>query len=235
MARAAAPDARAALASLAARLLLPVGLLLSGMAAAAPPPAQEAPQEVPASPSRFVAAPLSPRAECLAAARRAEGAHGLPRGLLVAIALSESGLHAHALSIRGRAHYPQDRATARRLLLAATGSGAAVMAGCMQVNAGVHARGGADWPLDAARSADWAGGRLRRWHAETGSWTEAVRRWHGGSPAEAGRLACRVRARLEVVAPGSPLLRGHGCNGVEAARLRRNGEALLEVAEMPER
>jgi hypothetical protein len=31
------------------------------------------------------------------------------------------------------------------------------MAGCVQVNARVHARG-SDWPLDPMTSADWAGG-----------------------------------------------------------------------------
>jgi hypothetical protein len=39
----------------------------------------------------------SPRAACLAATREAEITHGLPEGLLTAIALNESGLHAYAL------------------------------------------------------------------------------------------------------------------------------------------
>lgn len=176
----------------------------------------------------------SPRAACLDAARRAEEVHGLPPGLLVAIALSESGLHAHALNIGGRAHYPEDASTARALLRAAP-AGHAVMAGCVQVNARVHARGGADWPLDPVRAADWAGGVLRRWYLETGSWAEAVRRWHGGSAASAQRVLCRVRARLEVTAPGSDLLGGVRCSGSDIARLRRNGAALLELAEAPER
>ena len=67
-------------------------------------------------------------------------------------------------------------------------------------------RGNADWPLDAERAADWAGGLLRRWHTETGSWTAALARWHGGSPASTRRVVCRVRAKLEVTAPGSPVL-----------------------------
>ena len=232
----AAPGARPA----AALPLLAAALLLLGAATVAmagePRRLPDAPHELlpPARAERPEAAvPDSPRAACLAAARRAEAVHGLPEGLLVAIALAESGLHAHALSIDGQAHYPQHRAAARRLLLAARGR--AVMAGCMQVNAGVHAREGADWPLDAERSADWAGGMLRRWYIETGSWSEAVRRWHGGPSGSTQRLRCRLRARLEVVAPGSALLQGGGCDRAEAARLRRNGEALLEVAEMPDR
>jgi hypothetical protein len=180
----------------------------------------------------FQMAPVqsSPRAACLAAARRAEQIHGLPDGLMVAIALSESGLHAHALNIGGRAFFPESPAEARAMLAAAPG-GSSVMAGCVQVNARVHARN-ADWPLDAERAADWAGGLLRRWHTETGSWTTALARWHGGSPASTRRVVCRVRAKLEVTAPGSPVLADEGCAGTMAARDRQNGATLLNVAEM---
>ncbi|MCO6419526.1 transglycosylase [Siccirubricoccus sp. KC 17139] len=190
----------------------------------------DAPQELlpaalPAPPAR------SPQAACLAAARRAEEVHGLPHGLLVAIALSESGLHAHALNIGGRSYFPRDFATARALMLGAA-PGRSIMAGCVQVNARVHARG-ADWPLDPVRSADWAGGLIRRWYTETGSWAEALRRWHGGSAASTRRVMCRVRAKLEVTAPGSQVLPDAGCSPTEMARIRRSGEALLEVAEAP--
>lgn len=170
----------------------------------------------------------TPRIACLTAIRRAERTHGLPEGFLVAVALSESGLHAHALNIGGRAYYPEDPGEARALLRRS--GGRSVMAGCVQVNAGVHARG-ADWPLDPVRSANWAAGNLQRWHQQTGSWTEALRRWHGGSPAGTRRLICRVRAKLEVTAPGSDILSGTGCAGGEMARVRRSGAALLEVAE----
>ncbi|HYZ33166.1 MAG TPA: transglycosylase, partial [Crenalkalicoccus sp.] len=105
---------------------------------------------------------------------------------------------------------------------------------CVQVNARVHA-GGSDWPLDPVRAADWAGGLLRRWFLETGSWTAALARWHGGAPAGGRRLLCRVRAKLEVIAPGSEVLAGPDCPALEAARARRNGALLLELAEAPDR
>lgn len=172
----------------------------------------------------------SPRAACLAAARRAERIHGLPEGLMVAIALSESGLHAHALNIGGRSHFPESPGEARALLAGARGA-SSVMAGCVQVNARVHARN-ADWPLDAERATDWAGGMLRRWYTETGSWTTALARWHGGSPASTRRVLCRIHAKLEVAAPGSPVLDDVGCAGSVAVRDRQNGATLLNVAEM---
>ena len=170
----------------------------------------------------------SPRAACLEATRRAERIHDVPTGLLTAIALSESGLHAHALSIGGRAHYPETRDEARSLLAAA--GGRSVMAGCVQVNAGVHARG-SDWPLDPMRSADWAGGMMARWARENGSWPEALRRWHGGSPASTQRLVCRVRAKLDVTNPASDLFDGYNCGGSSSASLRRNGAMHLATAE----
>jgi hypothetical protein len=210
----------------------PPGGALAGPArrpAEAAPRLPDAPQEL-IPPAVATALPSSPRAACLAAARRAERVHGLPQGLLVAVALSESGLHAHALSIGGRAYFPDDLPTARRMLTQAP-AGHSVMAGCVQVNARVHARG-ADWPLDPVRATDWAGGLLRRWYTETGRWEEAIRRWHGGSPASSQRVVCRVRAKLEVTAPGSALLRGQPCRETDTLQARRNGATLLEVAEM---
>lgn len=167
----------------------------------------------------------SPRAACLAAARLAERTHGLPEGLMVAIALSESGLHAHALNIRGRAHFPDDRATARALVASAGGRG---YAGCVQISLG-HARG-SDWPLDPVQATDWAGALMARAYAETGTWTAAVARFHGGAPRGSQRVICRVRAKLEVAAPNSAALRDASCGG-NIARERRNGATLLEIAE----
>jgi len=170
----------------------------------------------------------SPRAACLAATRRAERVHGLPDGLLTAIALAESGLHAHALNIGGRAHFPESRDEARALLGSAR-SGASVMAGCVQVNARVHARNGSDWPLDPVVAADWAGGILARWNREQGGgWAEALRRWHGGSPASTQRLVCRVRAKMEVTNPSADLFDGWGCGA--DGRTRANGAAHLRLA-----
>lgn len=207
-----------------------------GTMSAAPPPALSdvapglfAPPPEDAAP----AATASPRAACLARARRAERIHDLPDGLLVAVALSESGLHAHALNIGGHACFPASRDAARALLAAAPGR-AAVMAGCVQVNARVHARGG-DWPLDADRATGWAAGLLHRWHAETGSWGAALARWHGGSRAGTRRVICRMRAALDIVAPGSALLAEERRAGTRAEGERRRGADPLSVAEAPGR
>lgn len=190
---------------------------------------RDAPRELlPAHEPGLRGATRGPRAACLLATRRAEQIHGLPHGLLTAIALSESGLHAHALSIGGRAHFPAGVDEARRLLLGSRGS---VMAGCVQVNAGVHARG-EDWPLDPFTAADWAGGMLARWARENdGSWTEALRRWHGASRGNVNGLVCRIRAKLDVTNPASDLFQSARCNERQATRLRSDAEVHLRTAE----
>ncbi|MFC4166114.1 transglycosylase SLT domain-containing protein [Teichococcus aestuarii] len=170
-----------------------------------------------------------PRSACLAAARTAEKKHDLPEGLLVAIALAESGLHAHALSVGGRAYYPESRSEARAILAGAKAS-QSVMAGCLQVNTRVHASAGQDWPLDAARSADWAAGYLRRHYNNSGNWADALRRWNGGGP-NAEKLVCRVEAKLQVVRPGHRILGNPACGKTQTARLRRDAQAHLELAE----
>lgn len=174
-------------------------------------------------------ASAGPRSDCLDAVRAAEVKHDLPDGLLVAVALAESGLHAHALNIGGQSYYPDSRAEARRLLARAS-AGESVMAGCVQVNAQVHAPGGSDWPLDPRRSADWAARYLRQHYANTGNWADALRRWNGGGPA-ANKLVCRVEAKLQAVNPHSDVLGSPPCGGSRMERIRRDGRALLELAE----
>ena len=173
-----------------------------------------------------------PRSACLDAVRAAEAKHDLPDGLLVAVALAESGLHAHALNIDGRAYYPDSRAEAQRLLAGASAR-QSVMAGCVQVNAQVHAPHGGDWPLDPRKAAEWAARYLRQNYQAAGNWADALRRWNGGGPGD-NRLVCRVEAKLQVVNPGSTVLGSPSCGGTQMARARRDGRALLELAEAPD-
>ncbi|MEO3470496.1 transglycosylase SLT domain-containing protein [Roseomonas sp. CAU 1739] len=214
------------------RLLSPLwaAALAGALALTACAPA-DAGQEVALAAPAVLRDDLSPRAACLDAAREAEREHGLPEGLLVGIALNESGLHAHALNIGGRAYYPETREEALRLVRAAGGR---AMVGCMQVNAAVHARGGQEWPLDPYKATEWAANYLRQHYETYGDWSMALVRWHGGSAGMTTRLVCRVRSKIDVVAPDSSLF-SERCEGTRAqmAAFRRNGQALLELAEAP--
>nr|WP_282572120.1 transglycosylase SLT domain-containing protein [Roseomonas acroporae] len=177
----------------------------------------------------------NPRSACLNAARAAEREYDLPHGLLVAVALAESGLHAYALNLGGRTHVPASFAEARRLLQ--NNRGRSAMIGCVQVNAAAHARGGQDWPLDPVVATEWAARTLRFRYEQTGDWGQALHIWqtgrNGGQGATPG--ICRVRAKLDVVAPNSDLFSDRNCGGMQTARIRRSGRALLELAEAPDR
>ena len=170
----------------------------------------------------------SPRAACLEAARQSEITHNLPRGIMVGIALAESGLHAYAMNIAGRAHFPASIKDARRLYNGARGR--SVMAGCVQINTRAHARNGSDWPLDPVRATDWAANHLRVMYERTGDWGDAIRRWNGGAPGTANRLVCKVQAKILAENPNSRVLSGERCNTTYAWD-RRNGRANLEIAE----
>ena len=199
---------------------------------AAVPRMRDAPQElipVIVADAQSGAGQTSPRAACLQATQNAERVHGLPTGLLTAVALAESGLHAYALSIGGRAHFPDTEEAARGLVDAAP-LRRSIMAGCVQVNARVHARN-SHWPLNPNMSADWAGGMMARWARETGSWPTALRRWHGGSPASTQRLVCRVKAKMEVTSPGSDMFDEFNCAAGNTDRTRRNGAIHLATAQ----
>jgi hypothetical protein len=198
-------------------------------AAAAETPPWAAVPTVPALTDEAVAPAGTPRAACLDALRTTEARYGLPPGLLVAIGLNESGLHAHALNVGGRASFPESRQEAERMLRAASGRGY-VMAGCLQINARVHARGEV-WPLDPWAAADWAAQFLRSNYDRTGDWAEVLRRWHGASPRNAATYVCRVRGKIEAVEPNSPVFADRNCGSTQLARLRRNGTAHLELAE----
>ncbi|WP_376087888.1 transglycosylase SLT domain-containing protein [Roseomonas sp. CCTCC AB2023176] len=222
---------------MAAACLLPlvVGCAAAEDAAEAtrPEPVAEAPSAgpVPARLVRLVSgAAGAPRAACLEATRAAERRHGIPDGLMVAIALAESGLHAYAMNVGGRPHFPPSAEEARRIYLAA-GNASYLMAGCVQVNARVHARGDA-WPLDPRRSADWGAEYLRTHYDRIGNWPDAIRRWNGATN---NALVCRVQAKLQVVNPGNDVLRDVPCRVSAAARERRNGQQLLEIAEAGDR
>jgi hypothetical protein len=173
-----------------------------------------------------------PRSACLDAARSAEATYDLPNGLLVAVALAESGLHAHALNIAGRSYYPETVGEAQRLLNNA-GSNQSVMAGCVQINARVHDRGGSNWPLDPRQATVWAAKHLRMQFSRVGNWADAIRAWNGAPPGTSNKLVCRVQAKLELVGSNDGVLGRTGCGRAEIARVRRSGADLLELAEAP--
>jgi hypothetical protein len=164
-------------------------------------------------------APAVPAATpgCEALTAQATARHGLPKGLLTAIARTESGpaqggsaLRAWpwTSNIRGRGHYYDSKTEALRHLETVVGRGERSFdVGCMQLNYRWH---GARFDtleqmIDPARNVDYAARYLRDLRDETGDWDTATRYYHSRDPARGQAYLGRVRRALARLDPsGTP-------------------------------
>ncbi|WP_245593404.1 transglycosylase SLT domain-containing protein [Azospirillum halopraeferens] len=157
---------------------------------------------------------------CVSHAVEAERALNIPAGLLVSIALVESGVggtpHPYAMSVNGRAVFAKGTEDAARHLRDAKGRlRDNVYVGCMQVSLSVHR--GKFQPLERIvdpRDNVWFAGRLLvRLHGEFGSWRSAVARYNGGSLRRAEGYVCKVWQHLAALDTDSAkLLESSACD-----------------------
>ncbi|MEQ9813885.1 MAG: transglycosylase SLT domain-containing protein [Azospirillaceae bacterium] len=121
---------------------------------------------------------------CAAFIDAAEIAYEIPRGLLMAIGVAESRLTPLAVNRSGRTYTPASYNEAAALLRDASGQPHAnVSVGCMQIFARVHldeVDGNPAAFLDPATNVDYAARLLVFLHEHTGSWRDAVGRYHAG-------------------------------------------------------
>jgi soluble lytic murein transglycosylase-like protein len=122
---------------------------------------------------------------------RASREHGIDLLLLLAVAKSESGFHAYALNIAGKAHFPRTRREAIGLLRR---SGNRVDIGLFQVNYGTWGErmglGKADL-LDPARNAN-AAAHILKWCLDRHGLDGGVSCYHSGTPDGDPEYASRV-------------------------------------------
>ncbi len=140
-------------------------------------------------------------AVCEAEMTRAAREHGVPLGVLFAVALNESGrrgwLHPYALNVAGKSHFPPNPTEALAVFHRERSRGVRLIdLGCMQINHHYHARefGSVEAMLDPGRNVDYAALFLKRLKARHGSWTMAAARYHAGpnnAPAQK-RYVCGV-------------------------------------------
>lgn len=194
--------------------LLVLALLLAGspaLAAAAPAqaaPATVAPATPPAAPPATDVSLTAQSEQCTRAIAAAEAKHGVPAGLLLAIAKTESGRPIAgmkglqpwpwAVDAEGRAYYFDGKANAVGFVRSS--AAAQVDVGCMQINLQAHPRAfpNLDAAFDPATNADYGGQFLRRLFDETGNWYVAVGYYHSRTP----ELAASYRERVSAVAEG---------------------------------
>lgn len=146
-----------------------------------------------------------PAALCEHATRHHEIESGLPRALLAAVSLAESGrvdpktrqsrAWPWTINAEGRGYYFKTKEEAVRTTQRLLDSGMrSIDIGCMQVNLRYHPdafaslEDGFDPMTNVAYGADF----LTRLHAQTGNWPKAVAHYHSQTTSRGGRYFARV-------------------------------------------
>lgn len=173
------------------------------------------------------ATPALAQDSCVTHAVEAERKLNIPPGLLVAIALVESGQdgtpNPFAMSVQGRAVFARSAKDAARYLKDSKGQlKPNVYVGCMQLSLATHR--GQFQPLEnivePRENVQYAGRLLVRLHGEEGSWKTAVARYNGGSTRSAMAYVCKIWQHLnELDAKSAKLLESPRCGDGEPATI----------------
>ncbi|MDR3514682.1 MAG: transglycosylase SLT domain-containing protein [Azospirillaceae bacterium] len=164
---------------------------------------------------------------CTDAVLNAEQTLDIPSGLLLSIALVESGgggaPNALALNVGGRAIISNDPAIAQAHLRDSSGRiRSNVNAGCMQLSVYYHRSGfrPVEKILDPAANVWYAARFMARLRHDSANWAEAVARYHGGSVTGSQGYVCKVWRNLNQLSPESAdTLKAGRCSPVESVRI----------------
>lgn len=138
---------------------------------------------------------VSVGAECDSPIRQAAAAFGVPEMLALAIGQVESGGHPWAVNAALTGRRFNSPAEAKAYVAEERRQGVGTIdVGCLQVSLYWHpgAFETLDEAFDPARNAAEGLKRLAALRRSTGSWTDAVARYHGGPPEEQAEYVCRV-------------------------------------------
>jgi len=157
------------------------------------------------APDAVIIDKTNPAMLCEDAAIHHERQHGLPRALLAAVSMAESGRYdaktrkARAwpwtINAEGRPYYFKSKADAVAKTQALLASGMrSIDIGCMQVNLRYHpdAFASLEDGFDPMTNVAYGANFLMRLHKRTGSWPEAVADYHSQSEARGDRYFARV-------------------------------------------
>lgn len=151
----------------------------------------------------------------------------IPRGLLLAIALVESGgsgtPQAFALNVRGRSVVARNTREAAKFLRDGKGKVRDnVYVGCMQLSLEHHRSAFQPVERIAEPTANivYAGRLLTRLRAERGSWSEAVGFYNGGGERQRSAYMCKVRQNmLQLDGANARILDGSRCESTVQASI----------------
>ena len=151
----------------------------------------------------------SPAALCETAAAKAADSYGVPRSVMMAIALAESGRRDGAalrpwpwtINFAGEGHWFASAAEAVDSALSRHAAGLSNFdVGCFQINFRWHgdAFASLDEMIDPDRNASYAAQFLAQLHASRGNWDDAAAAYHSST----SELAAEYRARFEAIHDG---------------------------------
>lgn len=167
----------------------------------------------------------------------AERANGIPHGLLLAMALVESGQagipQAHALSVGGRSIFADSAAAAARHFRDRRGHlRNNVYVGCLQLSLKHHGRNfrPVDRIADPEANTKYAATYLVRHYEDLGNWTKAVARYNGGSRKQQRAYVCKIwNALVNLDRKSAGVLDGSNCATRPIAVAPRTRRALSDV------
>ncbi len=186
--------------------------------------------------------PALAQESCVTHAVEAEQKLDIPSGLLVAIALVESGQdgapHPFAMSLQGRSYFARNVGDAARHLRDHRGQlRSNVYVGCMQLSLASH-RGQfqpVERIVEPRDNVFYAGKLLVRFHGEEGNWKTALARYNGGSNRRSQAYVCKIWQHLsELDAQSAKLLASSRCEDSDpvsvAPKTRRSFRNAQQVA-----
>ncbi len=167
----------------------------------------------------FIPPGTAQAASCTEHVLEAEQELSIPRGLLLSIALVESGQDGSpqpfAMNLDGKTVYSDSASEAKAHLLDKQGrvrQNATV--GCMQLSVQHHRANfrPVERILDPSANVWYAARYLKRLRADSGSWSVAVARYNGGSRSQQRDYTCKIYQHLESLDKNSAsLLEGTRC------------------------
>lgn len=190
----------------------------------------------------LAAKPALAQESCVTHAVEAEQKLNIPSGLLVAIALVESGQdgapHPFAMSLQGRPYFARNVGDAAKHLRDTRGQlRSNTYVGCMQLSLASH-RGQfqpVERIVEPRDNVFYAGQLLVRFHGEEGNWKTALARYNGGSNRRGQAYVCKIWQHLsELDAQSAKLLASSRCEDTEtvsvAPKTRRSFRNAQQVA-----
>ncbi|WP_395675229.1 lytic transglycosylase domain-containing protein [Inquilinus sp.] len=163
----------------------------------------------------MAAGPAQAEESCTAYIQAMEGAFGIPQGMLLAIAQTESGgkgdPYPWALNIGGTPMFPSSLA-AMKAAIEDNGGGDSpnIDVGCMQISLRYHKETLPDYTLifQPQYNVIYGAYFLRRLFNRYGNWLQAIAHYHSSDPDRQFAYACRVLERLKKI-------RGQGGGSIE--------------------